>query len=127
MFNHTHIYTIHENLSAADDADRIELVREGFAFWAMAFGALWLLAHRLWLPALGYFIVLVLLNHVGTFYDMSPAALGMLQLGLQFWLGCNAYDIQRWMLENRGYAMRGVVCAESEMLAQQRAMEAQCA
>ena len=122
MFNRTHIYTVHENSNKPDPADRTELVREGFSWGAFLFSALWLLWHRLWLPALAYLLVVAVITRLG----LSPAVLGVVQLGIQFALGCHANDIKRWVLENRGYVLRGVVCAESPMMAQRRVLEAQC-
>ena len=119
----THINTIHENGMKPDPADRTELVREGFSWGAFLFSGLWLLWNRLWLPALAYIFMMAVIARFG----FSPAVLGVVQLGLQFWLGCYANDIKRWVLEHRGYGMRGVVCAESPMMAQIRVLEAQCA
>src|SRR6202012_3676136 len=51
------VYTVHA--PAAPDpgvvaTDRFAFVRDGFHFWAMVFGPLWLLAHRLWLGVVGW-------------------------------------------------------------------------
>jgi len=120
MFNHSHIYTVHENPGKADPADRLALVREGFSFWAFSLHIVWLVANRLWLPAIGILMAMLLLAQL----DLPPSMLVMVQLGFQFLLGCHANDLKRWRLQRRGYALRGVVCAESEMMAQRRAMEA---
>ncbi len=125
MFGPTgNIYTIHENADLPDPSDRIELVREGFAFWAFVFGAVWLLAQRLWLPTIAYVIALALLGRTLELLEFSPAAMVVVQVGIQFLLACHANDIKRWVLDRRGYRMCGVVCAESQLMAQQRVFAA---
>ena len=125
MFGHTgNIYTIHENENLPDAADRIELVREGFAFWAFIFGAVWLLTQRLWLPAIAYLIAVALVGRVLEMMGFSAASMVAVQLGMQLWLGFQANDMKRWVLDRRGFTMRGVVCAESAMMAQQRVFAA---
>src|SRR5690349_13347325 len=53
-------YTIHappqKSGSNARDPERFVFVRDGFHFWAFAFGPLWLLLHRLWLAFVLYVI-----------------------------------------------------------------------
>src|SRR5580693_4907466 len=66
------VYTVHA--PAAPDAsliaaDRFAFVRDGFHFWAMVFGPLWLLAHRLWLATIGWIVVVVAI-------DLGLTALG---------------------------------------------------
>ena len=39
--------------AAARDRQRFVFVRDGFHFWALLLGPLWLLWHRLWLALLG--------------------------------------------------------------------------
>src|SRR2546423_14987770 len=54
-------YTIHERPDpAADRVDRAEglvFVKDGFAWAAALFAPIWLVAHRLWGPLLGYGVV----------------------------------------------------------------------
>src|ERR1700744_5749596 len=59
------VYTVHA--PAASDAslfaaDRFAVVRGGFHFWAMVFGPLWLLAHRLWLALLGWIVAIIVID-----------------------------------------------------------------
>lgn len=123
FLNHSAIYTVHENTWKGDPADRMVLVREGFSFWAFIFAPFWLLSQRLWLATLLYMIAVILIEQLGEYYGISQASLAMLQLGLQFWLGCNAYDIKRWTLKRRGYQLQGLVAADSLLMAQRRAFE----
>lgn len=114
------IYTVHENADAAEPSDRIVLVREGFAFWAFAFHFLWLLSQRLWVTALLFLGVMVALEHYGTQVGLSNITVAVLQFALQLLLGFAARDLQRFKLVRAGYREIGIVCAESELLAERR-------
>ena len=54
------VYTVHEppqrDTGASVDPERFVFVRDGFYFWALVFGPLWLLWRRLWLVLLFYVI-----------------------------------------------------------------------
>jgi len=114
------VFTTHEKPDAADIADRVVLVREGFSYLALAFNLVWLLANRLWLAAAGYVLLVGLIQESGAALGLSEISVGMLQLGLQVMLGACAYDLKRHQLVRRGYELTGVVIAESAMAAQQR-------
>jgi len=121
------IYTVHEKTDAAEPSDRIVLVREGFAFWAFVLTIFWLVAHQCWRMALGYLIFMVAMDRAAAHLGLSPLAVGALQLGMQFWLGCVAHDAQRAMLARKGYREIEVVCAESALLAERRFFDRQLA
>src|SRR5215475_1793324 len=56
------VYTVHAPTAYAADfraTDKFVFVRDGFHFWAMVLGPLWLIARRLWLALLGWFIVVL--------------------------------------------------------------------
>lgn len=119
------IYTVHEKPDAPEPSDRIVLVREGFALWAFVLNLLWLLANRLWRMAGLYVLLVLLLGELGRMAGLSPIAIGVAQLGLQFWLGCVAHDAQRAALARRGYTEIDIVCAESALLAERRYFDRQ--
>ena len=58
------VYTVHEppqrDLGASVDPERFVFVRDGFYFWAMIFGPIWLLWRRLWLALLFYVIAWII-------------------------------------------------------------------
>ncbi len=117
------IFTVHEKPYAHEPADRVVLVREGFSYAALAFHVLWLLAHRLWLPAVLYVGFTVMLQVGGHDVGLSPITIIVLQLLLQVLVAANAYDIKRWQLAQLGYREAGVLVADSEMAAEQRYYE----
>ncbi len=96
-------------------------MREGFSFWAFILAPVWLLLNRLWLPALVYIMAVSAMQEIGERMGLSPATMGIVQIGLQFWLGCTAYDIQRWVLAQRGYKPCAIIAATSRMEAEKRA------
>lgn len=114
------IYTVHEKPEAKEPSDRIVLVREGFSLWAFVFHILWLLAHRCWRMAFAFAGLMLLVDFIGRSFDLSTTGIGLLQLGLQFWLGCVANDCRRASLARIGYDEISVVCAETELLAERR-------
>jgi hypothetical protein len=82
------------------------LLREGFCWSALAYGPLWLLAHRAWLPAILYVAIAV----IAALTLPAPwgAAAGWLLVLLSGLLG---RDLVRWSLARDGYAMAAAVAA----------------
>lgn len=124
MFHREHVYTVHENPALRDPEDRMELVVEGFSWGALILGPLWMLLQRMWIPAALYFLTLLAMTRLAEMFATPQSALGILQFGLQFIVACHTYDFKRWVLDRRGYRLRGVIVASSSMLAQQRALAA---
>lgn len=115
-----HIYTVHTNPEVEDPADRIVLVREGFSIWAFVLTILWTLGNRLWLFSALYLVLVVLVIKGGALLELSEATRGIVQLGLQAWLGFAAHDAQRDALARRGYTETSVVAAPTEWAATHR-------
>jgi hypothetical protein len=123
MFTRGKIYTVYEKLEVSEPSARMVMVREGFSFWALIFNLLWLLAHRLWLAALGYVAISAVITLGGQWLGLPDISIGVLQLLLQCVLAFNAYDLMRMKLTRQGYHFAGVIAAESEMHAQRRYFE----
>ena len=85
------------------------LVREGFARGALAFGPLWLAAHRAWIPA-----ALVLAADLSIFTLTTGVAQAALLLALAVWLGVSGHDLCRWSMRLRGFALIQVIAARDE-------------
>jgi hypothetical protein len=117
------VYTVHAPVAA--DAgivatDRFAFVRDGFHFWAMVFGPLWLIAHRLWLALIGWIVVLAAV-------DLGMAALGVRGLGLLLvnaliavLMGLEAASLQRWTLSRRNWRQLDIVVGDDEETAERR-------
>ena len=71
------IYTVHQpplkKYESAPDPDRFAFVRDGFSFWALIFGPLWMLRHRMWLVLLGYIAVVIALHFALKFVGASDS------------------------------------------------------
>jgi hypothetical protein len=85
------------------------LVREGFSWGAVIFGPLWLLAHRVWLPAVVTLAAAILIL-VLTRDDVTAALL----IALVVMLGLSGQDLRRWSLDHRGYLLAQVVSGRGE-------------
>jgi cell division protein FtsW (lipid II flippase) len=94
------------------------LVREGFSWWALLFGPIWLAVHRVWIPAVltvvGTALILLLTN--GGTTAALLASLVML-------LGLSGQDLRRWSLDHRGYLLAQVLAARSESEALMQLLE----
>ncbi len=85
------------------------LVREGFSWGALAFGPLWLLAHKAWIPAVIYVAVVV------AAVALAPPAIGAaIGWALVLLSGLLGWDLARWSLARRGYTMAAAVAAPDD-------------
>jgi hypothetical protein len=108
------VYTAHLSAKGAP-----ELVREGFSFWAMVFGWLWLAVHRAWIAAIIDLVVavIILATTAGAMRVVLLAALVVLQ-------GIFGNDLRRWGLARRGYILANAVAARDRDAAFARLMSA---
>jgi hypothetical protein len=83
------------------------LLRQGFAWGAFLFGPLWLLRHRLWIEAVIWLGLALLLAGLAPAWTLPPTV-----LALQFLLGASAQDLRAATLARRGRPEALVVAAE---------------
>jgi hypothetical protein len=98
------IYRVHvsEGLDPLNAADKARFVREGFVFWALVFGPLWLLATRQWL-ALGMWVLAAALVAIAISAGMFPPDVGCWLYGLgALYLGFEGRAIVSAGLERSG-------------------------
>jgi Protein of unknown function (DUF2628) len=98
------IYRVHipDSLDPLKAADRARFVREGFAFWALAFGPFWLLAKRQWL-ALGMWSLAAALAAMAISAGLFPPHVGGWLYGLgALYLGLEGRNIVSAGLERSG-------------------------
>jgi uncharacterized protein DUF2628 len=118
------VYTVHEpprrDADASADPDRVVFVRDGFYFWAMLFGPLWLLWRRLWLALLFYVIAWIVVE--GGLFALKANETAHAAIGLLFaiLLGMEASSLWRWTLDRRGYKNLGVVVGDDLESAERR-------
>ena len=118
------VYTVHEppqrDAGASVNPDRFVFVRDGFYFWAMVFGPLWLLWRRLWLALLFYAIAWVAVEGALFALKANPAAHGAVGFLFAILLGMEASSLWRWTLHRRGWKNLGVVVGDDLESAERR-------
>jgi hypothetical protein len=118
------VYTVHEpplrtGAGSAPEPERFIFVRDGFAFWALLFGPLWMLRHRMWLVLLGYLVVVAALSVV--LHLHGTAAVGTLVWALlALLIGFEAGTLRRFSLARRGFRNIGLVVGDDLELAERR-------
>jgi hypothetical protein len=107
------IYTAHTRARSAP-----VLLREGFAWGALVFGPLWLLARGVWVAgglSLAAWILVAVL--------VPRAAVGPVLLVLHWALGVFGQDLRRWSLAQSGYLLVHVVAAPNQDMALARLLD----
>jgi hypothetical protein len=84
-------------------------VRDGFSWSAALFAPLWMLAHRLWLPLLGYVVAAALIELVRESGVVASGWTTIAAIALNLLVGFEADTLRRWSLGRRGWAMLGSV------------------
>lgn len=105
-------YTVHVPKDAANPvrrADRTVFVREGFNPWALVFGGTFLLWHRLWIAALGWFVLTGAIIYGAWLLHPPAGAVLTLFLLLHVFLGVEGNDLRRGALERRRIQLVDVV------------------
>ena len=98
------VWTVQVRPPANGKPARVALLRDGFAIFAMLAPALWFLWHRLFALAALYVAAAVALGAA-----LPAAASGPLILGLNFFIGFEARNLQSWWLSLRGWRTEAVV------------------
>ena len=95
------------------------LLREGFAFWGLVLGPVWLLWQGCWLAALGAALLFGLAATL-------PGVWGVLApLGVALLIGLHGQDIRRLTLARRGWRLAHVVLGPDEDSALARLLTAE--
>ena len=118
------VYTVHEppqrDAGVSVDPDRFVFVRDGFYFWAMVFGPIWLLWRRLWLALLLYVVAWAVVQGPLWLVKIGPTAHGAIGLLFAILLGMEASSVSRWTLNRRGWKNLGVVIGDDLESAERR-------
>jgi hypothetical protein len=106
-------FTVHESPNPPSDridrAEGLVLVRDGFSWSAALFAPLWMVAHRLWLPLLGYVVVAALIELVREAGIAASDWATIAALALNVLVGFEADTLRRWSLARRGWVTLGSV------------------
>jgi hypothetical protein len=116
------IYSVHLP-PLSDRRERLSkavFIRDGFSKSAFAFGALWLIARRLWISALLFMIALIGLWAGAIAAGLPLYAPALVSLLLGFLLGLEGSSLEAWRLRRRGWSEAGIVSARDEEEAERR-------
>jgi Protein of unknown function (DUF2628) len=117
------VYTVHAPSASTADlraTDRFVFVRDGFRFWAMLFGPLWLLWNRLWLATLGWIVVVAALHFGLRALGAGRLAVWSGDVMIALLMGFEAVSLQRWTLSRRDWRQLDIVVADDEDTAERR-------
>jgi hypothetical protein len=95
------------------------LLREGWSFWALVFGPLWLLRHGCWLAGVAGVVLLMIAAVLPAPWDLALAA------SLHVALCLHGQDARRWTLARRGWKLTHVVTGRNEESATFRLLNAE--
>jgi len=120
-------YTIHERPDpAADRIDRAEglvFVKDGFSWSAALFAPLWLLAHRLWWPLLGYVVLSGLFELVRWSAVVDAGWVTLAAIALHVLIGFEADTLRRWALDRKNWRTLGSVSGRNAAECERRFFE----
>ena len=115
------VYTVHAPSAAAADlraTDKFTFVRDGFHFWAMIFGPLWLIWKWLWLALIGWIVAIVPLGFVLARLGAGSVAMASAYVMISLLMGFEAASLQRWALSWRNWRQLDVVVADDQEAAE---------
>src|SRR5262249_38080429 len=116
------VYTVHAPTAHAADfraTSKFAFVRDGFHFWAMVLGPLWLVWKRLWLALLGWLVLVVGLEVALASFGGGRLAVPV-GIVLAVLMGLEASTLQRWTYSRRKWRQLDVVVADDEETAERR-------
>lgn len=118
------VFTVHQpplrKGDNAPDTTRFAFVRDGFYVWGFLLSVFWMLRHRLWLVAV-LFVALAVLVEFGLRWLGVGAGFRSLILFLMcFLVGLEGATLRRWTLSLGGYVPVGVVIADNQDDAERR-------
>jgi uncharacterized membrane protein YgcG len=106
-------YTVHEPPNRAagrlERAETLVFVRDGFSLIAALLTPFWLIAHRLWLPLVGYLGLVAIIEIAASTTGAGSQIAGWVTLAVHLLIGLEGDTIQRWALERRGFETVGSV------------------
>lgn len=121
-------FTVHEALIPPRElgrrADDIVFIKEGFSWWAFVAPLPWLLYQRLWLEAVAYVVVAILLAAAVMATPGGQMSTQIVFLLLNILIGFEANDLRRWAMERNGRNLVAMVVGRSFDECERRFFEA---
>jgi hypothetical protein len=103
-----------DGAQAPGAAEAARLIGDGFNWWALLFGPLWLLWHRLW----RWLVIVVAVLAVAA--ALSPLVEALASLAVSLLLGLEGHNLLRAGLERRGWREAAVIVARDRDEAEMR-------
>jgi len=119
-------YTVHAPTPNGADlraTDNFAFVRDGFHFWAMVFGPIWLLWHRLWLALLGWLILFAAFQAGLVSLGLGRGSIFFADVILALLMGLEASSLRRWTLSRGKWRQIDVVVGDDRDAAERRFFE----
>ncbi len=92
--------------------DQIEIVPEGFSFYAMMFSILWMIYHRMTYVILAVITLSLIKNIIFAYIDL-PSLNSALSLIVSLGYGLFATDLRSFELQRCGYQLEKIILAYS--------------
>lgn len=112
------IYTVY--LPKTGEPERAVFLRDGFSFWALAYGPLWLLWRGAWWTGLGVIITVLGLFAVLGAIGFGPGYALALHALIHLFIGIEGSQLLALNLRLRKFSLAGVVESGSEIAAEAR-------
>ena len=113
-------YTVHLNDAETRETRQIVFVKEGMAWPALAVPLLWLLYHRLWFEAAGYFGLSLLLTAGLVYLGYGETPIMIASFALQLLVAAEGNELRRLALARKGARFAAIVHGGSEEEAEER-------
>lgn len=117
------VFTVHAPVDSGADlaaTDKFTFVRDGFHFWAMVAGVLWLVWHRLWLALIGWIVLNAAIWFGLTALGVSARTILLADFLIAILMGLEAASLRRWTLSRRKWRQLDIVVADDEEAAERR-------
>jgi hypothetical protein len=117
------VFTVHAPTANGDDSgatDKFVFVRDGFHFWAMIFGPLWLVWNRLWLATIGWILGIIVLDIVLERLGAGRMGIFAANVLVAILTGLEAASLRRWTLSRRNWRQLDTVVGDDEETAERR-------
>lgn len=118
------IYTVFDHADGSSDptdpGKGVIFVKEGFCWPALFFPIIWMIYHRMWLVTGGYLLASFLVTLGSQALLAEPVYGQLVMLGFSLLVACEANELRRWHLREKGFVHRATIAAENLARAEQR-------
>lgn len=121
------VYTVHEEPNPVADrldrAERLAFLRDGFSWPAALWTPMWLAGRQLWVPLAIYLAVAGGFGYLLHFFEFGVTEISILVAAVHLFVGFEAYQLERWSYERRGFSLAGTVAGRNKIECERRFFE----